>query len=174
MRSPRSAALAHRVEVLRRGEVDDDLGDAEHGLELVERGRERAVLVRPRNREQRAARREQRETFGRGQAQRSGEVRREPHVDGVALVVEVDVVARRVRRDPDHHDQAEVAFELLEGDVEALPRPRSWSRRCGSRATAPSPAPAAPRTHVRSGLDRPLARSSPSATLAVPMRSDRR
>ena len=60
-----------------RGEVDDDLRDAERGFELVERGGERTVLVRAGDRQQRAARGEQREALGRSEAQRSREVRRE-------------------------------------------------------------------------------------------------
>ena len=77
-----------------------------------QRGGERALGVGTRHREQRASGGEQRETFGRREAQRSFEVLGEPDLDTTVDHRHVDEAVGGVRRQPAHRQQLEVAFEL--------------------------------------------------------------
>ncbi len=107
-------------ELVAGADVDREAaGRAERVVELGERGRERTVGVGAGHREQRASGGEQRETFGRCEAQRSFEVLGEADLDAAVDHRHVDEPVGGVRRQSAHREQLEVAFELALGHLEA-------------------------------------------------------
>ena len=90
---------------------------------------------------------------------------REPEVDGVAVVGDVDVVAGRVRRHPDHHDRARDRRRAVPPRCGSARRSPAWVRRGAWRATGSS------RGRVRAGAARRSGSCLPRSRRGVPGRS---
>jgi hypothetical protein len=91
--------VADCFELRRFADVDDETGKLEGVLELRQRGGEGSARVGAGHREQRAARGQERKTFGGCQPQRALEVvgEMDRDVTGVVLL-DVEIVAGRIRR----------------------------------------------------------------------------
>ena len=127
---------------------------AERVVELRQRGRERAVGVGAGHREQRAAGGEERDAFGRREAQRSLEVLGEADLDAAVDHRHVDEPVGGVGRQPAHRQQLEVAFELALRHLEARRELGEGDARDGRGSTARARARAARRGPTSGRLTR--------------------